>query len=383
MIKSFDILIIGGGINGAGIARDASGRNLKVCLVEKNKVGSATSSWSSKLIHGGLRYLENYEFKLVRESLKEREIINNIASDIVRPLPFVIPHTKAQRPKWIISLGLFLYDFIGGKSSLPKSSKINIYNEIPGILKKNFKYGFKYYDLQVDDKKLVELNINDAKKRGGVIIEDKKVVQVKRYNDHWVIKLDDQTNLYTKILINASGPWVNDVLQNVIKLNSKKSIRLVKGSHIITKKLYDKDIAFTLQNSDNRVIFVIPYNVNYSLIGTTEIEVTSPENTKIDKNEIDYLLNVVNKYFINQISINDIVDTYSGIRPLIEDYKIANQVSRDYYFDLNVESNFSPLLNVYGGKLTTFRKLSENVLKILRPYLSLKKIESWTHNKKL
>ena len=166
-------------------------------------------------------------------------------------------------------------------------------------------------------------------------------------------------------------------------MNSKKSIRLVKGSHIITKKLYDKDIAFTLQNSDNRVIFVIPYNVNYSLIGTTEIEVTSPENTKIDKNEIDYLLNVVNKYFINQISINDIVDTYSGIRPLIEDYKIANQVSRDYYFDLNVESNFSPLLNVYGGKLTTFRKLSENVLKILRPYLSLKKIESWTHNKKL
>ena len=383
MNEIFDILVIGGGINGAGIARDASGRNLKVCLVEKNTVGSATSSWSTKLIHGGLRYLENYEFRLVRESLKEREVINTIASDITTPLPFIIPHQKSLRPKWLIKLGLFLYDNLGGKMTIPKSSTINVKKEIPNILKDRFNTGFQYYDLQVDDKKLVELNAQDAEKKGATIIENRQVIEAKRNKNIWEIILDDNTVLKTKILINAAGPWINDVLKNIIKLDSKKSIRLVKGSHIITKSLYKQKKAFTLQNEDNRIIFVIPYKDEYSLIGTTETEVFSPENPKIDESEIDYLLNSVNKYFIKQISRNDVVSSYSGIRPLIEDFKEASKVTRDYIFDLNEDKSQAPLLNIYGGKLTTYRKLAENVLIALNKYIPVNKKNSWTAKQKL
>ena len=383
MTEKFDILIIGGGINGAGIARDAAGRNLKVCLVEKNKVGSATSSWSTKLIHGGLRYLENYEFRLVRESLKEREIIKKIANDIISPIPFIIPHFPQQRPKWLIQLGLFIYDHLGGKSSLPKSKRINIKKEIPNVLKNEFKTGFQYFDLQVDDKKLVQLNINDAKKRGALIIENNKVINVKRNIDHWTITLNDMTTLNAKILINASGPWINNVLNNIINLNSKKSIRLVKGSHIITEKLYEQNKAFTLQNTDNRIVFVIPYKDKYSLIGTTEKEVYSPDNPTIDNEEIDYLINTVNKFFIRQISSDEIVETYTGIRPLIEDFNEASKITRDYIFDLNISDSNTPLLNIYGGKLTTYRKLSENVLHSLGPFLPKTELSSWTGSKKL
>ncbi len=383
MNKVYDIVIIGGGINGAGIARDASGRNLKVCIVDKNNVGSATSSWSTKLIHGGLRYLENFNFRLVRESLREREIIYNIAKNIVKPIPFIIPHTPNHRSKWLISLGLFLYDNIGGKSSFPKSSKINIHNDIPDILKEKFKFGFKYFDLQVQDKKLVELNIEDAKQKGATVIENQKVIEAHRGKDSWIIKLDNNTILYAKILINASGPWVNDVLTNVIKTKPLKSIKLVKGSHIITNKLYNKEVAFTLQNNDNRVIFVIPYKQKFSLIGTTEIEVKNPSNPSIDKEEIDYLINVINKYFKKQINKTHIVETYSGIRPLIEDFKESYKTTRDYYFDLNLENRLNPLLNIYGGKLTTYRKLSEKTLNILKPYINLRNSKNWTHKKTL
>ena len=383
MNETFDILVIGGGINGAGIARDASGRNLKVCLVEKNTVGSATSSWSTKLIHGGLRYLENYEFRLVRESLKEREVIKRIASDITTPLPFIIPYQKSLRSKWLIKLGLFLYDNLGGKMTIPKSTTINIKEEIPNILKDQFKTGFQYYDLQIDDKKLVELNIQDAEKKGAVIIENRKVITAKRNKNVWDIILDDKTVLKTKILINAAGPWINDILTKVIKIDSKKSIRLVKGSHIITKKLYKQKRAFTLQNEDNRIIFVIPYKEEYSLIGTTETEVFSPENPKIDDSEIDYLINSVNKYFIKQISKDNVVSSYSGIRPLIEDFKEASKVTRDYIFDLNEDGLQAPLLNIYGGKLTTYRKLAENVLLTLNNYISVNKKNSWTAEQKL
>ena len=383
MHDTFDILVIGGGINGAGIVRDASGRNLKVCLVEKNTVGSATSSWSTKLIHGGLRYLENYEFRLVRESLKEREVIKKIASEITTPLPFIIPHQKSLRPKWLIKLGLFLYDNIGGKMTIPKSSTINIKKEIPYILKDQFKVGFQYYDLQVDDRKLVELNVEDAKKKGATIIENRKVIDAKRNKKFWEVILDDDTILKSKILINAAGPWINDVLSKVIKLNSNKSIRLVKGSHIITKSLYNQKKAFTLQNEDNRIIFVIPYKGEFSLIGTTETEVFSPENPKIDESEVDYLLNSVNKYFIKQISRDDVVSSYSGIRPLIEDFKEASKVTRDYIFDLNEDDSLAPLLNIYGGKLTTYRKLAENVLLTLNNHIRGNNKNSWTANQKL
>ena len=383
MNKIFDIFIIGGGINGAGIARDASGRGLSVYLAEKGKVGSATSSWSSKLIHGGLRYLENYQFKFVRESLKEREVITNIAPTITRSLPFIIPHTKKLRSKLIIRLGLFLYDNLGGKSKIPKSSKVNLNEKYFNILQSKFSVGFKYYDVQVDDKKLVEMNIDDAKKLGATIIENTEVISAKRVTEGWEITLDNEEKIKSKILINAAGPWINEIVNDVIKINTNKKIRLVRGSHIVTKKLYEEEVAFTLQNEDNRIVFVIPYKKEFSLIGTTEVDVKTADNPSISDEEKIYLINIINNHFVKQISNQDIVDTYSGIRPLIEDFKEASKVTRDYVFDLNLQDKNSPLLNIYGGKLTTYRKLSEEVIEELDPYLPIKKTKHWTAFKSL
>jgi len=383
MKKMFDIFIIGGGINGAGIARDASGRGLKVYLAEKGKVGSATSSWSSKLIHGGLRYLENYEFKLVAESLREREVITQIAPSITKPLPFVIPHTKKLRSKLLIRLGLFLYDNLGGKTKIPKSSKVIFAKQYQNILQSKFTEGFRYYDVQVDDKKLVEMNIDDAKKMGAIIAEDTKVINANRIDNYWEITLNNNEKIKSKILINAAGPWINETVNNVLKINAKKSIRLVRGSHIITKKLYEDEVAFTLQNEDNRVVFVIPYKGEYSLIGTTEVDVDTPDNPSISNEEKIYLINTINNHFIKQISQEDIVETYSGIRPLIEDFKDATKVTRDYIFDLNEDESKAPLLNIYGGKLTTYRKLAENVLLALNKYIPVNKKNSWTAKQKL
>ena len=383
MKKMFDIFIIGGGINGAGIARDASGRGLKVYLAEKGKVGSATSSWSSKLIHGGLRYLENYEFKLVAESLREREVITQIAPAITKPLPFVIPHTKKLRSKLLIRLGLFLYDNLGGKTKIPKSSKIIFAKQYQNILQSKFTEGFRYYDVQVDDKKLVEMNIDDAKKKGAIIEEDTKVINANRIDNYWEITLNNNEKIKSKILINAAGPWINEIVNNVLKINAKKSIRLVRGSHIITKKLYDEEVAFTLQNEDNRIVFVIPYKGEYSLIGTTEVDVDTPDNPSISNEEKIYLINTINNHFIKQISQEDIVETYSGIRPLIEDFKEATKVTRDYIFDLNEDESKAPLLNIYGGKLTTYRKLAENVLLALNKHIPVNKKNSWTAKEKL
>ena len=383
MTDIYDIFIIGGGINGAGIARDASGRGLKVYLAEKGKVGSATSSWSSKLIHGGLRYLENYEFKLVAESLREREVITRIAPKITKPLPFIIPHSKKLRSKLLIRLGLFLYDNLGGKTKIPKSSKINFNKKYKNILQSKFVDGFQYYDVQVDDKKLVEMNIDDSIKMGATILEDTKVIDAKRNKNFWEITLDNNEVIKSKILINAAGPWINETVNNVLKINTNKSIRLVRGSHIITKKLYDEDIAFTLQNDDNRIVFVIPYKEEFSLIGTTEVDVNTPDNPSISDDEKIYLINSINNHFVKQISQADIIDTYSGIRPLIEDFKEASKVSRDYVFDLNIQNIGSPLLNIYGGKLTTYRKLSEKVMEELTPYLPDTKTKNWTATKQL
>ena len=383
MTDIYDIFIIGGGINGAGIARDASGRGLKVYLAEKGKVGSATSSWSSKLIHGGLRYLENYEFKLVAESLREREVITRIAPKITKPLPFIIPHSKKLRSKLLIRLGLFLYDNLGGKTKIPKSSKINFNKKYKNILQSKFVDGFQYYDVQVDDKKLVEMNIDDSKKMGATILEYTKVIDAKRNENFWEITLDNNEVIKSKILINAAGPWINETVNNVLKINTNKSIRLVRGSHIITKKLYDEDIAFTLQNDDNRIVFVIPYKEEFSLIGTTEVDVNTPDNPSISDDEKIYLINSINNHFVKQISQADIIDTYSGIRPLIEDFKEASKVSRDYVFDLNIQNIGSPLLNIYGGKLTTYRKLSEKVMEELTPYLPDTKTKNWTATKQL
>ena len=383
MIESFDLLIIGGGINGAGIARDATGRGLKVCLVDKGEIGGATSSWSTKLIHGGLRYLENYEFKLVKESLKEREIILNIAPTITKIIPFIIPHSNKLRSSWLIKIGLFLYDYLGGTTVVPKSKTLNLIKEYPNLLKDKFTKGFQYYDVQVDDKKLTQLNAQDAEKNKALILENTKVIKVERFFDHWKIYLEDDKIITSKILINASGPWINEVVKDILKLPSKKTIRLVKGSHIIINKLYEQKVAFTLQNEDKRIIFVIPYKDKFSLIGTTEVEVDSPENPKINQEEIQYLINSVNHYFIKQINQSDIIDTFAGIRPLIEDFKEATKVTRDYIFDLNVENNLPPLLNIYGGKLTTYRVLSEKVLDELKYFLPRNIGKPWTDKKTL
>ena len=383
MSVKYDMFIIGGGINGAGIARDAAGRGLKVCLADKGEIGGATSSWSTKLIHGGLRYLENYEFKLVRESLKEREIILNIAPNITEPIPFIIPHSKILRPEWLIKIGLLFYDYLGGKSIIPKSKTINLTKEFPNLLKNKYTKGFQYYDVQVDDKKLTQLNALDAKKRDAVILENTKVIKVERFKKYWKIYLNNNQIIESKILINAAGPWINEIIKDVIKIKLKKSIRLIKGSHIITKKLYNKKTAFTLQNYDKRIIFVIPYKGDFSLIGTTETEVNSPEEVKIEEEEIKYLIDAVNHYFNRQINKNDIIETYSGIRPLIEDFKEATNVTRDYVFDINVDDQMSPLLSIYGGKLTTYRKLSDNLFKELKSFLPLHARKSWTDKKKL
>jgi glycerol-3-phosphate dehydrogenase len=382
MSKVFDLFIIGGGINGAGLARDAAGRGLSVCLADKGEIGGATSSWSTKLIHGGLRYLENYEFKLVRESLKEREIIYKIAKPISKPIPFIIPYVDKIRPAWLIKMGLFLYDNLGGKTIIPKSNTLDISKKLPNILKKKYKTGFQYFDVQIDDKKLTKLNIKSAKKYKAKVLEYNKVKKAEIDGNEWVIHLQKGEKIKSKILINASGPWINETLKKNIKIKSKNKIRLVKGSHIITKKLYKKDVAFTFQNTDKRIIFVIPYKKKFSLIGTTEVEVKSPENKEISKKEIQYLIRSVNNYLEKQISTKDIVDSYSGIRPLIEDFNQASKVTRDYIFDLNIIKKL-PLLSIYGGKLTTYRKLAENVLLDLEKFLPKTKMGSWTHKKNL
>ena len=381
MSKVFDLFIIGGGINGAGLARDAAGRGLSVCLADKGEIGGATSSWSTKLIHGGLRYLENYEFKLVRESLKEREIIYKIAKPISKPIPFIIPYVDKIRPAWLIKMGLFLYDNLGGKTIIPKSNTLDISKKLPNILKKKYKTGFQYFDVQIDDKKLTKLNIKSAKKYKAKILEYNKVKKAEINGNEWVIHLQKGERIKSKILINASGPWINETLKKNIKIKSKNKIRLVKGSHIITKKLYKKDVAFTFQNTDKRIIFVIPYKKKFSLIGTTEVEVKSPENKGISKKEIQYLIRSVNNYLEKQISTKDIVDSYSGIRPLIEDFNQASKVTRDYIFDLNIIKKL-PLLSIYGGKLTTYRKLAENVLLDLEKFLPKTNIGPWTDKKK-
>ena len=382
MSKVFDLFIIGGGINGAGLARDAAGRGLSVCLADKGEIGGATSSWSTKLIHGGLRYLENYEFKLVRESLKERETIYKIAKPISKPSPFIIPYVDKIRPAWLIKMGLFLYDNLGGKTIIPKSNTLDISKKLPNILKKKYKTGFQYFDVQIDDKKLTKLNIKSAKKYKAKVFEYNKVKKAEIDGNEWIIHLQKGEKIKSKILINASGPWINETLKKNLKIKSKNKIRLVKGSHIITKKLYKKDVAFTFQNTDKRIIFVIPYKKKFSLIGTTEVEVKSPENKGISKKEIQYLIRSVNNYLEKQISTKDIVDSYSGIRPLIEDFNQASKVTRDYIFDLNIIKKL-PLLSIYGGKLTTYRKLAENVLLDLEKFLPKTKIGPWTHKKNL
>ena len=377
-----DLLIIGGGINGVGIARDAAGRGLKVTLVEKGDLASQTSSWSTKLIHGGIRYLENYEFRLVRESLKEREVIKFIAPQITKPIRFVMPHVSHLRPTWLIRLGLLLYDWLGGFITLPKSRFVNLkkdYGDNP--IKSNLQNGYEYSDLQIDDARLVLLNAQDAINRGAKIYTNTSVIKTERFETYWRVSLSNSEIIECKTLVNASGPFVLDVLKNICNVDTKKSLRLVQGSHIVVKKIYEGDQAYILQLQDRRIIFLIPYQNKYTLIGTTDKEVSSYLNPEITSEEKKYLIDSANTFLKSPITEEDIVWTYAGIRPLLNDQNSnASKVTRDYEFDL--DSKKAPIISIFGGKLTTYRKLAEHTLQKLSEVMPIPN-QTWTDKEKL
>ncbi|WP_262695722.1 glycerol-3-phosphate dehydrogenase [Kordiimonas aquimaris] len=385
MSETTDIFIIGGGINGAGIARDAAGRGQKVALVEQTDLGGATSSASSKLIHGGLRYLENYEFRLVRESLLERETLWKIAPHLITPLRFILPHHKGLRPAFILRLGLFLYDYIGGRKLLPPTKRLNLLKDNIGTcLRDDLTIGFEYSDCWVDDARLVVLNALSAAEMGAKILTRHTFLGAVQKNGLWNIDVktpDGSIKNYTaKVLINASGPWVDKSL-NACNIGQKNTptVRLIKGSHIIVPKLHDDNRALTFQHADGRVVFAIPYQKKYTLIGTTDTPFEAdPRNVKADSDEIKYLCEIASEYFKKTIIPSDVVWTYSGVRPLYDDgAKNASKATRDYVLDLIGEQSKAPLLNIYGGKVTTYRCLAEEALEKVSPYIDLEK-DSWT-----
>lgn len=374
---STDLLIIGGGINGTGIAADAAGRGLSVVLCEQDDLAAATSSASSKLIHGGLRYLELFDFKLVHECLQEREILLNIAPHLIHPLQFILPHAKHLRSKLQIQLGLFLYDHLA-HSSLPKAKKINLLTSTEGLpLKPSFSVGFSYFDAQTDDVRLVISNALTTQQHGGIILTRTVCVKATRQGKHWLAELynkhtHEKIFVTCKAMVNATGPWVDKFLKDVVSLPSTHQVELVKGSHIVVHKLYDGDHAYILQNQDQRIVFIIPYQQQFTLIGTTDLLFSgSPHEATISDAEIDYLCTSVNDYFANNITKKDIVWSYSGVRPLLRSHqKQARKISREYYLEINDAPDQAPLVSVFGGKLTTFRKLAEDLLMQLKKYFS-------------
>ncbi|KWE66607.1 glycerol-3-phosphate dehydrogenase [Burkholderia ubonensis] len=362
----YDLLVVGGGINGAGIARDAAGRGLSVMLCEQDDLASHTSSASTKLIHGGLRYLEYKEFGLVRKALQERETLLRAAPHIMWPLRFVMPHMPNLRPAWLIRIGLFLYDHLAKRELLPGSRGIDMRRHAAGApLIDSIKRGFVYSDGWVDDARLVVLNALDAKERGAEILTRTRLVSAERVGDEWEARLqlaDGSISVVrARAIANAAGPWVGDVLHGALGRGAQHSVRLVKGSHIITRRLFDHDHAYIFQNPDKRIIFAIPYERDFTLIGTTDVEYTNdPAKVAIDGNETQYLCESINRYFKRKISPADVHWTYSGVRPLLEDENAANAsaVTRDYRLEMD-DGAGAPLLSVFGGKITTFRKLAE------------------------
>ncbi|AOK35327.1 glycerol-3-phosphate dehydrogenase [Burkholderia cenocepacia] len=362
----YDLLVVGGGINGAGIARDAAGRGLSVMLCEQDDLASHTSSSSTKLIHGGLRYLEYNEFGLVRKALQERETLLRAAPHIMWPLRFVMPHMPNLRPAWLIRIGLFLYDHLAKRELLPGSRGIDMRRHAAGApLIDSIKRGFVYSDGWVDDARLVVLNAMDAKERGAEILTRTKLLSAERCGDEWEARLQQADGsirvVQARAIANAAGPWVGDVLHGALGRGAHHSVRLVKGSHIITHRLFDHDHAYIFQNPDKRIIFAIPYEHDFTLIGTTDVEYTSdPAKVAIDRDETQYLCDSINRYFKRKISPADVHWTYSGVRPLLEDENAANAsaVTRDYRLELD-DGAGAPLLSVFGGKITTFRKLAE------------------------
>ena len=382
--SDFDIVIIGGGINGAGIARDAAGRGLSVMLCEKDDLAQHTSSASTKLIHGGLRYLEHYDFMLVRHALQEREVLLKAAPHIIWPLRFILPHHKELRSRWLIRLGLFLYDHIGGRKLLPKSHSVNLTSHASGKpLKKAFTHAFEYSDCWVQDARLVTLNIMDAAERGCDVRVRTEATDIIRHDGSWSVNLKDnntgETSTVTaKVIVNASGPWVEKTLDLDEEHDARYATRLVKGSHIVVPQLFDHPYTYIFQNADNRIIFAVPYEQHYTLLGTTDMEIDDePGAVEIDDSEIEYICAAASEYFAKPVNKTDVVWTYSGVRPLYDDAsENASKVTRDYKLDLDDRKN-APVLSVYGGKITTYRKLADDAVKMLSDFLSFSN-DDWT-----
>jgi glycerol-3-phosphate dehydrogenase len=385
----YDLLVVGAGINGAGIARDAAGRGLDVLVVEQGDISAATSQWSTKLIHGGLRYLEYYEFRLVRESLAEREVVLRQAPHLVSPLQFVLPHEPHLRPAWMVRIGLFMYDHFSRRVTLPGSFGVDLQASKWGAgLKHKFRKGFVYADARVDDARLVVANEMAARDLGADIRVRTKLVAARRQGDLWRVTLAATgaatSEVTARAIANVAGPWVKVVRDTLGAAPSKENVRHVKGSHIVVPRVHAENHAYILQNKDNRIVFVIPFEEAWSLIGTTDVPVTEFERPEIGDAEIDYLLELANTYLARPLARADVAWTFSGIRPLYDDGQSdPSAITRDYVLKLDGGSAGSaPLLSVYGGKITTYRKLGEHVLDELKPFFPNMK-PAWTYGSTL
>jgi len=404
--KVLDLLIVGGGINGCGIARDAAGRGLSVAVVEMNDLASATSSASTKLFHGGLRYLEYFEFRLVREALIERETLLRAMPHISWPMRFVLPYhkdmrfdsdtptskllgvfmpwMKGRRPAWLIRLGLFMYDHLGGRKILPGTKTLDLSGSREGRpLQERFTKAYEYSDCWVEDSRLVVLNARDAEARGAQIKTRTKVISAANENGHWRVETRDTENgelqtFHARMLVNAGGPWVGDIIQSKVRLNSREGVRLVRGSHIVTRRLYDHDKCYFFQGTDGRIIFAIPYETDFTLIGTTDAEHSDPSvKPECTPEEQDYLLDFASQYFKQPLSRDDVVWTYSGVRPLYDDgASSATAATRDYTLKVDTSAG-APVLNIFGGKITTYRRLAESALDKITAELAVNK-GRWT-----
>ena len=391
--QGFDLAVIGGGINGCGIARDAAGRGLSVFLCEMNDLAGGTSSWSTKLVHGGLRYLEYFEFRLVREALIEREVLWRMAPHLVRPLRIVLPHHKGLRPAWLLRIGLFFYDHLGARRLLPATRVVDLTNGPlaqplkPGVSVR----GFEYSDCSVDDARLVVLNARDAANRGAVVRPRTRALKAVRRGADWALTVEDAVTGVTetirgRILVNAAGPWVEQVLAHAIGVNAHAKVRLVQGSHIVVPRLYDHDRAYIFQNADGRIVFAIPYEGDYTLIGTTDRDYQGdPADVTASDEEVAYLCSAVSGYLAREVRPSDVVWKYSGVRPLYDDgASEAKAATRDYVFELDESAGAAPLLSIFGGKITTYRRLAEAALEKLAPYFpGLGSKTGWTHREPL
>ena len=379
----FELAIIGGGVNGCGIARDAAGRGASVVLFEQGDLAGGTSSRSTKLIHGGLRYLEYYEFRLVQDALRERDVLWRLAPHIVTPARFVLPHHGGMRPRWLLRLGLFLYDHIGGRRHLPGTSALDLRHDVAGeALKSTYRHALEYSDCRVDDARLVVLNARDAAERSAVIRPRTRVTNASRQDDHWVIDVegkDGRETIAARVLVNAAGPWVGEVA-SVIHANASAPVRLVQGSHIMVPRLFSHEKCYIFQNADGRIVFALPFDADFTLIGTTDLDYRGdPSAVAASAQEIAYLCAAASEYFRAPVRSDDVVWSYSGVRPLQDDGSSkAQEATRDYTLTLDAGAGRAALLTVLGGKITTYRVLAELAVNELKGHLAAAGEPNWT-----